>query len=191
MELIMMSRTPSWKILMLGAIICLMIMPGISGASPNPGNLVLAQDSDVQVVFVSKECAYTNAFSLYSPVLIPMGDSSTLAGTTFDLGTFSKDTELIFAIDSDEGTFYTGPGGVGSLNADEIVHADVTGIYGDWFISWEDKVNGGDNDYNDIVFRVIATPVQIPVPEFPSLAVPMMLAGLIGGCALFAMRKTH
>ncbi|MBN1194678.1 MAG: DUF4114 domain-containing protein [Methanomicrobiaceae archaeon] len=173
---------------MLGTIICLMIMPGISGASPNPGNLVLAQDSDVQVVFVSSNCGYTNPFRLDSPVLIPMGDKSTPAGTTFDLGTFSAGEELIFAIESNDGTFYTGPA---SRNSDTYIHADVTGSYGDWLISWEDKENGGDNDYNDIVFRVIATPVGTPVPEFPSPAVPMMLAGVIGGCALFAMRRTH
>ncbi|KQC05701.1 MAG: hypothetical protein APR53_02030 [Methanoculleus sp. SDB] len=173
---------------MLGAIVCLMTVPGISGATPNPGNLVLAQDSDVAVIFVSSNCGYTNPFRLDSPISISMGDKSTNPGTTFSLGTFSAGTELIFAIESDDGTFYTGPA---SRNSDNYIHADVTGSYGNWLISWEDLKNGGDNDYNDIVFRAMATPVGTPVPEFPSPAVPMILAGLIGGCALFATRKAH
>jgi hypothetical protein len=118
-----------------------------------------------------------------------MGDKSTPSGTTYDLGQYSAGTELIFSIKSDDGyTYLTGPA---ERNPDKRVHAHFTGSYGNWLIEWEDLYGGGDLDYNDIVLRVIATPVGTPVPEFPSPGIPIILAAAIGGCALFATRKTQ
>jgi hypothetical protein len=183
----MIFRTPSGNALVLGAIICLIIISGISGAIPDLGNLVLAQKSNVSVIFESSNCGYTNPFGLVSPEpVITLGDKSTPPGTTFTLGTFPEGTQLVFAIKSDDGTFYTGPG---TINPDKVVHAKVTKISGGWLIEWEDLYGGGDNDFNDIVFRVIATPFGTPVPEFPSPGIPLILAAAIGGCALFARRK--
>jgi FlaG/FlaF family flagellin (archaellin) len=142
-------------------------------------------DEDVIVEFAFSSAGYKNVFKLSSPKSIDLGWSQgempnnrigTAIGTTWNLGKFSKDTELIFADTADGKTYYTGPA---SRNPDKIEHGAVTYIgtvdnNHKYLVTFEDYYGGGDKDYNDLEFYVTGnlyvlsssiTPAPTPTPS--------------------------
>jgi MYXO-CTERM domain-containing protein len=86
--------------------------------------------------------------------------------------------------DADDYTYFTGPT---SRNKDNTFHLVVTalgpGVY-QFSGGWEDKVNGGDLDYNDVIFEISGVTVT---PEPVSMA--LMATGLAGLAGFGARRR--
>jgi hypothetical protein len=85
----------------------------------------------------------------------------TPSGTQFDVGTFLKGGELVFAIRVRETgyTYYTGPA---SRNPDGIVHAAVTELgNNNYHVGFEDLFNSGDADYDDVNLVVTSTALVV------------------------------
>jgi C1A family cysteine protease len=116
-------------------------------------DIIMPKTGKVVVKFKSRQAAFDNEFRLYRPVdkSIFMAINANV-GKTFEVGTFSAGTRLIFALKTPEGfTYYTDH----SLNADACDHVIKvqTGVY-KWELRWEDLYGLGDKDYNDVVVEV-------------------------------------
>lgn len=86
--------------------------------------------------------------------------------------------------DGDDYTYFTGPA---SRNKDNRFHLVVTDLGGGtWQFrgGWEDKFNGGDEDYNDVIFEISGVTVT---PEPVSMA--LMATGLAGLAGVGARRR--
>jgi len=144
------------------------------------GKSLCIQDntSEVIVEFAFSKAGYGNTFYLFSPYYrylgYTKGDPKKYGdplGTTWNLGTFVKGEELIFADRADMGNsnpdddkiYYTGPG---SRNPDKSEHGVITlfnttgGTYHKYLVSFEDLLNTTKNwkdsepDYNDVELYV-------------------------------------
>ncbi len=119
---------------------------------PAAKTIVLHEETEVRVTYCGSDSDYTNDTYLFSPAYQWVGTGySTPVGTEFELGTFTRGTELVFAIyvNNTGHWYYSGPG---SRNHDGVVHAAVAESSDgtQWRIGFEDLPGGGDRDYNDI-----------------------------------------
>jgi hypothetical protein len=122
-----------------------------------------------------------NGQSLFFP------NHATQIGSTIDLGPFLAgmplDITLHVITPTASNTWHTG---AGSLNSDNVIHANVTynynGDIGRTFVGFEDQVGGGDLDYNDHMFSFTGVITTIPEPGICSL----MIAGM--GALVFGLR---
>lgn len=182
------------------------IAAAITGLSINaaqaaivPGGRLFVLEDNVEIVATFLDGAGAgnlNTLYLVAPsALGPIFNNHVdVPGTTFSLGSFAADTELVFAVDSEDGSgitrYFTGSAAV---NPDNVVHALVDDAFPDpnapgftlVSVHFEDIFGGGDLNYADMVFslnniRVLPTPVPLPVP----------LALLTGGVfSLLASRR--
>lgn len=142
-----------------------------------------ATGGDVTVRFEGSSAGYDSLIAVNgSPEIFP--NHSTAAGTEFNLGSFTAGTllDVVLHVLTTNQFFHTGPG---SLNIDSLPHALVSQTSGRTYVSFEDKVGGGDKDYNDHRFSFTNVSVTA-VPEPTSLA--LMLAG-IGVIGFLASRR--
>ena len=176
----------------------------------DPANLVLAQDATVRVYFLNEGAGYSNSLGISTTdggplapdaaLIFPNASSSTGFGGTgtairsstnplapgdfVDLGKFSAGTSLDFFLIADGAnggkTFFSTDV---SLNRDGIVHAVSLAPDGSAYliIGFEDLLNGGDKDYNDVLIAVeigkvnVQTLAGLGAPE-PTLAMGAILA---------------
>ena len=97
---------------------------------------------------------------------------SVLAGYGIGIG-----DELLFLVRPDDGAtaFYTGPK---SRNVDAFHHAKVSDLGdGTYLVGFEDMLNGGDQDFNDALFRVVGG--GVPDPDVGTVSEPYSVS-LIG-----------
>ena len=152
-----MQNTP--KIIVL-SFLAIFIAGGFMLATPTAqaaGTITLTQTSNVVVTFVSSSADFNNLFGISSPVARSFGyGHNTSSGATFNVDNVASGSELVFYITNGDGqTFYSGSA---SRNQDNTDHANVTSLGNNqWQIGFEDQLNGGDRDYNDIIIRVSAT----------------------------------
>ncbi|MEX1022748.1 MAG: Ig-like domain-containing protein, partial [Dehalococcoidia bacterium] len=132
---------------------------GISVTVTGAPLLVLAQESCVALVVQSASATYTSEFWLEgpdAPRFLGITNHSA-AGALAALGTYEAGTELVLSIHVlDTGhVFRTG---AGTGNPDGLVHAVLTpGTDGALYrVAFEDLFNGGDLDFNDAVFDLVA-----------------------------------
>ncbi|WP_129582728.1 LamG-like jellyroll fold domain-containing protein, partial [Methanolobus psychrotolerans] len=123
---------------------------------PEPGDtLIVPYNSSVILTFLGSHTNYyNNEFGLWSPTKISLGyGHNTAIGTEFNLGNFTRGTELMFYITNPYGyTFFSGPA---SRNPDGLAHAYIVSISNDtWTVYWEDLYNVPGNDYKDVVYDV-------------------------------------
>ncbi len=183
----------------------------------DPSNLVLAQDATVRVYFLNEGAGYSNSLGISTTdggplapdaaLIFPNASSSTGFGGTgtairsstnplapgdfVDLGTYSAGTSLDFFLIANGAkggsTFFSTDL---SLNRDGIVHAVSLAPDGSAYliIGFEDLLNGGDRDYNDVLVAVEIGKVNVQslaglgAPE-PTLAMGAVLAfGLLASC---------
>lgn len=132
--------------------------------STNGGNII--------VVFNSLSAAdSSNLVSLNTGATLFNNQSAPL-GTTVNVGAFLAGETIGFRLDnlSKAVSFVTG---LAADNYDNILHAILTkNADGSITVSFEDLPNGGDFDYNDLVFTVYETPVPA--------AAALLLTGLAG-----------
>ena len=152
------------------------------------GQLLVATEGNVYAEFLDSDAGYYNTLYLDSPGGWD-GDeifnkNSKVGGSLLDLGYFFAGAELVFRID----VFNTGLSffsGDGSRNPDGLAHVEAIttlqdGIYMTT-VGFEDLLGGGDQDYNDFMFRltnVLDPPPRADVPEPPVLF--LLACGLIG-----------
>ncbi len=93
-------------------------------------------------------------------------------GSTIDIGTFAAGQSILFRLDnlSARASFFTG---LASDNFDNVIHAAlIQNTDGSVIVGFEDLVGGGDNDFNDLIFTVVETPL-------PAAGL-LLLSGLAG-----------
>lgn len=139
------------------------------------GKLFVADTGNVTVTFLGSDAGYTDVlfFDPFGRNLQMFNGHATPVGTTLNLGSFTKGTELTFRmhVNNTGHDFYTGPA---SANFDNVLHAKATlDDNKSAVLGFEDIQGGGDRDYNDIQFRVTNVAA---VPEPTTWA--MMLGGL-------------
>lgn len=165
----------------------LSISSGAIAAQPRPynltpatGKLFVATAGEVILTFLSKEAAYSNDLYLQGTTNAVLNNQAAVAGSQYSLGSFQAGAELVFSmlVNNTGLTYFTGEA---NTNPDSFIHAayDITSSQ-TLNIGFEDLFNGGDRDYNDLVFsltNVSAGPSVSAVPE-PEI-VGMFTVGLM------------
>lgn len=149
-------------------------------------SIYVASDGDVTLTYVDGDAAYVDELFLAGRPGPIFTNSTTPHGTMVDLGNYTAGTELLFSIfvTNTGNTFYSGPA---NRNSDGVFHATATGD-NLVFVAFEDKLNGGDRDYNDFTFQVSNANTGA-VPEPASWAMMISGFGLVGG-AMRARRRS-
>lgn len=122
-------------------------------------DILMSTNGRVTVRFVSKGTPFDNEFKLISPVdrSIFMATNDNL-GKTFDLGTFSAGSSLVFALRTpapQNNVYYTNS----SLNSDGKSHVSKLQLgENKCQLMWEGLYNLADKDYNDLVVEISVQP---------------------------------
>ena len=127
------------------------------GYEENPAARILTDDgtTPVTVTFVYSDTSYNDELWLDSPSSAQLARSwADSPGLSYTLGPYAKGTEVVFGLEV-QNTGDHWENGHSSRNADHVVHGAIT-YEGNcsWLIGFEDLYGGGDEDYNDLVFRV-------------------------------------
>lgn len=182
------------KHLLLGAAALVSVgvaMPAAAQIVVNPTTIgqrvIVASTDDVIARFVDSTALLSSNLFLDGRSGIIFNNQNTPVGTTVNLGSFAVGTELVFRIETSDGNiFRTGPA---ERNPDGLFHAAVSTTDGETFVGFEDQLNGGDRDYDDLIFaftNVAATPAAVPEPA----AWGMMLGGFgVIGTGLRSRRR--
>ena len=193
----------------------------LNSISLDPSKMVLAEDATVRVYFLAEGAGNHNSLGISTTGNGPLGEDAALifpdasstagyggskslvrtsseplaAGDFVDLGTFKSGTSLDFFLVANGAwgskEFYSTDM---SLNMDGIVHAVSLAPNGSAYlvIGFEDLMNGGDKDYNDLVIAVeigkvnVQNLVSLNTPE-PSLALGSLVA--VAGIFGFSRRR--
>lgn len=148
--------------------------------TPSADKLYVATAGEVILTFLSKTAAYSNDLFLQGDAEKILNNQTAIAGSQFSLGSFQAGTELAFTmfVNTTGFAYYTG---TANLNPDHFMHAAYDVTSGQSLnIGFEDIFNGGDRDYDDLVFSLSNVSVGnsvSPVPE-PEIG-GMLLAGLM------------
>jgi hypothetical protein len=160
-------------------------------ATPILGGQIFVQNSGlVTATFTASDSAFDNLLLLASPpnnLGVIFEGHVTPSGTMVDLGAFNAGTELIFALNNQNGgIFFTGPA---NRNPDNVAHAIVDDQFGpgQTFVRFEDLFGGGDLDYNDLEFTL--SNVTSAVPDGGSTTA--MLLGSAVLVLVFLRRFAH
>jgi len=193
----------------------------VSGVALDPEALKIHTDSEVRVYFVGEGAGYLNTLGIStdvsaispenSKILFPNSNSFNryytsgngyrtdyyplIPGDFVDLGTYESGTSLDFFLIADganggERTYAADD----TSNHDGIQHVVSFALPGSPYliIGFEDLYNGGDRDYNDLVFAVDigATNVNyLANPEPSTIAMAILMMGLSGFIYLKRSRK--
>jgi hypothetical protein len=179
-----------------GMLLALGVIAALALASPSMAlpilgaKVIVAETGNVTATYLGHSAAISNDLYLNSPsngLGIIFNNHATPIGTTFNLGTFTAGTELIFHIhahrsggaDMTPRDYYTGPA---DRNADGIMHAIVDSAYGPntTFVGFEDIWGGGDLDYDDLKFSFTNTKSE----ALPEPATLLLFGSGLGSLAL-------
>lgn len=141
----------------------LSLAPAAAHAIPVLGHdLVLTKDAEISVIFDGYSAGYWSTLSIELPddtFLSLFTNKTASVGTTTVVGTFTAGTELVFKLDvaDTKKAYFSGAAG---NNPDSVVHAKVlSGTENKLSLGFEDLWGGGDKDFNDFKFSVVARPV--------------------------------
>lgn len=149
------------------------------------GSFLVGATGTVEATFLGHTAAYSNDlyFSTDSTNWsFIFNNHSTPVGTTVSLGNFTAGDELFFKIHVNNTglDFFSGPG---SNNPDGLIHV-MSETNGDTYVGFEDLLNGGDRDYDDVKYSFHNIAIN-PVPEPETYAMLALGLGLMG----FAARR--
>ena len=164
--------------------------PRAYNLTPSTDKLLVATAGEVVLTFLSKEAVYSNDLYLQGTTNAILNNQAAVAGTQYSLGSFQAGAELVFSmlVNNTGFTYFTGEA---NKNPDSFIHAayDITSSQ-TLNIGFEDLHNGGDRDYDDLVFSLTNVSVgpsvsAVPEPEIVGMfTIGLMLLGFV------ARRKT-
>ena len=156
--------------------------------TPSDEKLYVATAGEVILTFLSKTAAYSNDLYLQGTPDSILNNQTAAPGIQYSLGNFQAGTELSFSmfVKNTGFAYYTGSA---SLNPDSFLHAayDITSSQS-LNIGFEDLFNGGDKDYDDLVFSLNNVRVGSLVTAVPE---PQTYAMLAAGLFLIGFAKRH
>ena len=120
-----------------------------------PGQKIYAGGGEVIVKVLPSDAGYTSELYLSSPAPARFIATNRDTNTVVNLGVYPAGQELIFKIHvrNTNKDFYTGPA---SRNSDNKLHAAADlPAYGPSTVGFEDLDGGGDQDFNDNMFRFL------------------------------------
>ncbi len=173
----------TWIIL---TILIVMALVSTVGAIP----ITFDQDCSVSVKYLGTDAGYSNFFGWVEGTppgtLHELGQGHvTVADSIFAIGPRFANENIILYIKNDyNDVFFSDPA---EANPDgrehvQVVPIDPTAVL--VTVGFEDLYGGGDNDYNDIFLQVSCEPIinpPPPVPEFPTMALPVaLIVGMLG-----------
>jgi hypothetical protein len=126
----------------------LLVLPSLAQATPiGERSLFVGNTGNVSVTFAGSDASWKS--NLYYGETFLFSNRAT-RGTTISLGNFEAGTELVFRLEVQK----TGK----IFNTGEWVYYPVENLgEGLSKIGWEDNAEGGDRDYNDLVFDLTNT----------------------------------
>jgi len=155
-------------------------------------DLLVANDGDILLTFISKDAAHSSDLFLTGSSNAILNNQNTNPGQVFNLGSFVAGTKIAFEIFNNTTGFryFTG---LPSLNPDNTLHAFFKLLSEDTIqIGFEDLFQGGDKDYDDLVFKIsnvrLGLAGSVPVIPEPQTYL-LMLAGLLLFTRLKSQRK--
>ena len=151
-------------------------------------SIIVTNTGNVTATFRGQTAGYDSILFLDSPggPIDIFHNHNNSPGDTFNLGTFTAGTELIFGIRvlNTGYVFYSGPG---SRNPDGLPHNVVdNSVYpGETYVGFEDLFGGGDQDYDDNNFSFTNTrPSTVP----DGGATLVLMSGAMGLMGIAARR---
>jgi hypothetical protein len=153
-------------------------------------SVIVGNTGDVIATYLGNSAGYSNDLFLERPGedLFVFNNHASPVGTTFNLGSFTAGTELVFRlhVNNTGDDFFTGSA---ERNPGGQTHARVQSEYqpGETLVSFEDLLNG-PFDYNDLSFSFTNTKAM----ELPPSAVPVPASALLllsGLGAVAAVRR--
>lgn len=132
----------------LSLVLGLLVLPSFAQATPiGERSLFVGNTGNVSVTFAGSDASWKS--NLYYGETFLFSNRAT-RGTTISLGNFEAGTELVFRLEVQK----TGK----IFNTGEWVYYPVENLgEGLSKIGWEDNAEGGDRDYNDLVFDLTNT----------------------------------
>jgi hypothetical protein len=153
-----------------------------SAYATTDANLYAASTGEVILTFISKSADYATDLFLAGSSTSILNNQTAVAGTQYSLGNFTQGQLISFdMLVNDTGlTFHSGPA---SSNVDNFMHVQFDNAGREVKVGFEDLLNGGDKDYNDMVFSLTNTSLVSSVPEPANYAMLIAGLGLVGYAA--------
>jgi hypothetical protein len=176
----------------------LLLFPAAATATPIlAAPIYVKTTGEVKATFLGQTAAYSDDLYLDSPTNalgIIFNNHSVPIGTEVSLGTFTAGTELILRIhvNNTGDDFFSGPGSPGSLNPDGVGHAKVDDTFAldTSYVGFEDLLNGGDKDYDDLKISLSNTSTsQVPPGAAPLPATFLLVSTGMGMMALLKRKR--
>ena len=188
------------------------INPAFVSSSTDP-NLYFTSTGDLSVTYVDEGAGYLNKFGYFtfdensnvvsSNTLFENASGlykggSLTAGDTLDIGTFEEGDKVGFWLQANGyynpngNTYYT----IDELNPDGLRHIAIVEMDEEVYIGIEDLYNLGDEDYNDIIFKLSVSPIEalnterIPGNPAPPVVITAILS-LFTFLGVFIKSKIH
>ncbi len=155
-------------------------------------NLYVANAGEVILTFLFKEAAFSNDLFLEGNPNAILNNQTAVVGTQYSLGNFEAGQLLSFSmLVNGVESYFTG---AASRNIDNTIHAAYSESIGNTIqVGFEDLFQGGDSDYDDLVFSLTnvyaATAPVSPVSEPETYAMFMAGLGLMGWSARRRQQK--
>ncbi len=152
--------------------------------SPATNEIYASKDSFVTIRFESSSAANSTDVISEKSGAVALNNKTAAPAQEFVIGAFSADEAITFKFNNlTSGKTYFSGGA--SRNFDDEVHLELTqNIDGTVTAGFEDLENGGDKDFNDVIFSVIETAiVETPLPA----AAWLLMSGAFG--LFFASRQ--
>jgi hypothetical protein len=168
-----------------GIILALLIVLALVGIVSAQGPITFPYYGDLVVTYVSSDAGYNNEFGMYQPVSQSFGFiHNEPVGKQYTVGHCTPTTDVVLYITSPTGhTYYSDLIQSGDLfnHANVVPNGDAS-LYTVYFENLY-GTETPDWDFNDVVLSVSCTkgPNPPPVPEFPTMALPVaFIIGMLG-----------
>ena len=159
--------------------------------TPNSGSIFVASTGEVKLTFISKTASFSNDLYLMGRPNSILNNQTALAGTEYSLGSFAAGSVLDFSMFvRDQGfAYYTG----GALhNPDGKNHTAFENIAGQALkVGFEDIYNGGDQDYDDLVFSLSNVSLGNALPNVAVVPEPQTYAMFFAGLAMLGLSRRN
>jgi hypothetical protein len=159
------------------------------------GEIKFPYDGKLKVGYLgSVTASYNDQFGIDQPAHMSLGFTKspyTAPGTVFDAGRCIDGKEVVLYITApDHRTYYSNV-----VGADGFNHADVSKVGEMYTVKFEDLPKTSkyyDNDLDDVIMNVTCIKDIIPIPEFPTMALPSaLIVGLIGAVLFIQKSKEN